>query len=507
MSINQLVSRTSSRGLFTQASLDALLPRVAEVICEHGRRWQRDRWDWRTEGHPPPLNAPEGFTTDNHALTSEQAPGLRAFVRMTWHPQPERPERPECRFLVDFEQIPVFTESRWIQSRLMPLPGTEEEEWLRTLKKVTVRIRLEGLPQRRRDKPLFSKGWPEAWGKQPIKKVEQERLQDGAWAEELSTALNSLPRDVSTACAFSNQGMLEVSDFDALSSIEWNAMTEQEPWSKDIPIYQATVNQRLASRYAPIERPLWINPHKQKPDDIRMQLLLILLQEGMVSDDKTRHELELWAVSYLRGHFRRLSDNTAYEVLLRLQREFVFSEDWRAFLMYTKQVVRGVLAEEYKERAGGGNARPVNRPIPQVAAHLKAEGLSISEKTLYRWKAEGILCGKSTEELWAQARTLVQLKHRRAELIEEGTKRGMSIDNLKKLFQRKKKSDGTPDFEAIEAHIKCYDKEAKITSHLWMPISLEAQIAAWEERLAEAPLGSDQWCEAQDALQRLRNLR
>src|SRR5262249_54987907 len=48
---------------------------------------------------------------------------------------------------------------------------------------------------------------------------------------------------------------------------------------------------------------LWINPHKQKPDDIRMQLLLILLQEGMIGEETTRHALELWAVGYLRRHF------------------------------------------------------------------------------------------------------------------------------------------------------------------------------------------------------------
>ena len=95
----------------------------------------------------------------------------------------------------------------------MPIPGPEEEEWLRTLKKVTVRICLGGLPQRRRDKPLFSKNWPEAWGAQPMKKAEQERLHAGPGNEGLLTALNALPRDVWMACALINQGMLDVASF------------------------------------------------------------------------------------------------------------------------------------------------------------------------------------------------------------------------------------------------------------------------------------------------------
>jgi len=57
----------------------------------------------------------------------------------------------------------------------------------------------------------------------------------------------------------------------------------------------------------------------------------------------------------------------------------------------------------------------------------------------------------------------------------------MSVDNLKKLFQRKKKSDGTPDYEAIEAHIKRQDKEAKTTAASTDVMSLEARIVAWEE--------------------------
>ena len=288
-------------------------------------------------------------------------------------------------------------------------------------------------------------------------------------------------------------------------------MVEQEQCSGAVAVYQATVNQRLASHNAPIERSLWINPRQQKPDDIRMLLLLILLQEGMIGDDATRNELELWAIGYLRSRFpsglRRVSDDTVYKVLLRLQRDFVYAEDWRAFLKYAKQVVRGVLVEERQEQAGRGKARSGDRLIHHVATRLEAEGFSISEQTLYRWKAKGSLCGQNPEDLLVQARTVAEPKRRRAELRKEGKTRGMSDDNLKKLFQRKKRPDGTPDFDAIEAYIKRHDKEAEAIASAADARSLEAQIVAWEERLAEAPPGSDAWCEAHDALQRLRQLQ
>jgi hypothetical protein len=100
---------------------------------------------------------------------------------------------------------------------------------------------------------------------------------------------------------------------------------------------------------------------------------------------------------------------------------------------------------------------------------------------LYRWQAEGILCGQNLEDLLVQARTVAQPKHRRAQFLKEGKKRSMSVDNLKKLFQRKKKSDGTPDYEAIAAHIKRHDKEAKTTAASTDVMSLEARIVAWEE--------------------------
>jgi hypothetical protein len=340
-----------------------------------------------------------------------------------------------------------------------------------------------------------------------MKKAEREHLNADSGCEEILTALNALPTDVLALCSLMNEETLVVPDIEALPPNLLTAMGEQEQCSGAVAAYQATVNQRLASSSAPIERSLWINQHKQGPDEIRMLLLLILLQEGMIGDDATRNELELWAMGYLRHHFHRLSNAAAYEVLHRLQQRFVFPEDWRAFRSYTKQIVRGVLAEARKGQVGGEHVRTGDRLIPQVAARLEAEGLAISAQTVYRWQAAGTLCGQHLEELLVQARTIVQPKHRRAQLFAEGKKRGMSKDNLKKLFQRKKNPDGTPDFEAIEARINRPNRVTETTMVSEDAMSLEAQRVAWEERRAEAPLGSDAWCEAQDALQRLQQSR
>jgi hypothetical protein len=57
------------------------------------------------------------------------------------------------------------------------------------------------------------------------------------------------------------------------------------------------------------------------------------------------------------------------------------------------------------------------------------------------------------------------------------------------------------------AHQKRQAKRVEALMSSEDAISLDAQIEEWEERLAEALLGSDQWCEALDALQQLRQLQ
>ena len=100
-------------------------------------------------------------------------------------------------------------------------------------------------------------------------------------------------------------------------------------------------------------------------------------------------------------------------------------------------------------------------------------------KTLYRWQAEGILCGQNLEDPGTGS-TVAQPKHRRAELFGEGKKRGMSVDNLKQLFGGRRSLMAGQYSEAIEAYIKRYGKEAKTTVASADAMSLEVQIVAWK---------------------------
>jgi hypothetical protein len=346
-------------GVFTVASVDDLLWKLAAGIHTTSQRLQRDRWSWRLGGHP------KTFAGDNHVLLSEQAPGLAVSARLTCYPQPHRPKRPEVLFLVDVQQTPTCTEDEAVHAREDFVAGRSDQYWdvMQTQKHVTLRIRLGGLPQSRRDKPWFSEGWPETWSKQPMKQAEQARLNtEVSPLEGLLAALR------------------EAGHEDEARHID--AELEAVPW----------VRERLVRGDPLLPRALWIDPTHQTAEDLRFLLALIVLQERMMSDEPTRHELELWCVGYLRRRFHRLSDASAYEVLAKLQRTFVYPEDWRALLKYTAQVVRGVLSEERLRGVGGQPPQTTGLwTIPEAAAQLRQEGFTVSAPTLHRYVAEGTL--------------------------------------------------------------------------------------------------------------------
>jgi hypothetical protein len=257
---------------------------------------------------------------------------------------------------VDVQQTPTCTEDEAVHAREDFITGRSDRYWdfMQTQKQVTLRIRLGGLPQSRRDKPWFSMGWPKKWGKQPMKQAEADRL-DPRKADAMDALIAELQQQGDDAAA------------------NWL----QDSWAR---------------REAPFWRPVWINPRKQTVEDVRFLLALIVLQEGMIGDDATHEVMGLWAVGYLRRRFPRLSDASAYEVLARLQRRFVYPEDWRALLKYTTQVVHGVLAEERPGGVGGQQPQTTGLwTIPEAAAQLRQEGFTVSAQTLYRYVAEGTL--------------------------------------------------------------------------------------------------------------------
>jgi hypothetical protein len=134
-----------------------------------------------------------------------------------------------------------------------------------------------------------------------------------------------------------------------------------------------------------------------------------------------------------------------------------------------------------------------------------AQDIDKSEKTVTRWKNDHGITTKGFSEIeLAAIRQEYAPKQQRKRLWERGKACGMTDDSLKKLFQRKKKPDGTPDWEIIEAHIKRREKQAEETAPSEDTISIEDQRAEWEARRAAAELGSDEWCEAEDALKLLQ---
>ena len=118
-----------------------------------------------------------------------------------------------------------------------------------------------------------------------------------------------------------------------------------------------------------------------------------------------------------------------------------------------------------------------------------------------RWrKKHGIVAEGLSEKQLATFRQAQAEKQKRECLRNQGKKLGMSADAIKKLFLRKKKPDGTPDWEAIEAHINRRGSNAATED----AVSLEEQIATLEALLAEPALGSQ---EREEVLDKLRQLR
>lgn len=95
-----------------------------------------------------------------------------------------------------------------------------------------------------------------------------------------------------------------------------------------------------------------------------------------------------------------------------------------------------------------------------------AEEFAVSLRTVARWKCtHGITTSGFSKVQYAVFSEVYGPKMELKRLREQARKAGMSphaaAENVKKLSQRKLTSDGTPDFEAISAHIARRKKKAE----------------------------------------------
>jgi DNA-binding transcriptional MerR regulator len=156
---------------------------------------------------------------------------------------------------------------------------------------------------------------------------------------------------------------------------------------------------------------------------------------------------------------------------------------------YIKATARGLAMKAYPSLQ---SHKPWIDPASGEQVYLDAlvaQMYDISPRTVARWRADqGIRTrGLSAEQLRAFQQEQEE-KQARKRLRRMGKERDMSADVIKKLFQRKKKPDGTPDWGAIEAHIKRRGSNAATEDTM----SLEEQITALEARLAETAPGSEE---------------
>lgn len=211
------------------------------------------------------------------------------------------------------------------------------------------------------------------------------------------------------------------------------------------------------------------------------------------------------------GESRQMSQDVIGDVFQALMTRFDLPATPWALQDFIKETARGHVLDERKKHPSRMFQEPWDDPASGERRYPDAwvaKDIKRSKRTVTRWKADhGITTEGLSETALTAIRQEYEPKKKRKRLWEIGKACGMSDDSLKKLFQRKRKLDGTLDWEAIEARIKRREKKAEAMALSEDTMSIKDQIAEWEARCDEALPGSDAWCDAQDALQQLRQLQ
>jgi hypothetical protein len=207
------------------------------------------------------------------------------------------------------------------------------------------------------------------------------------------------------------------------------------------------------------------------------------------------------------GESRQLSQDVLWDVFLHVVKAFDLPATPWGLQDYIKKTARGRVKDERKKHAPQPHASWFNSATGEqrYADASAAQVIGMSQKMVTRWKAaHGITTEGLSEAEWTALQREYEAKQHRKCLRKRGKACGMSDEGLKKLFQRKKKLDGTPDWEAIEAHITRRKQKAAVMVLSEDTLSIEEQIATLKAKLAEEVHGSAGWCDIWDAIQQLK---
>jgi len=284
-------------------------------------------------------------------------------------------------------------------------------------------------------------------------------------------------------------------------------------------------------------------------NDLTMLVLLYLSQERML-------DLTPEVSQFLQQYFQKFRWVTMVgweDLFVHMLRHFVLPEDWRTLGTYIRELLRGMRATAVRKAAEAGREQPVvsletveaqqqkkrqgyaskpQRPgfvssdehslqfysvddvVRRVQAAVTECQQAPSRATVYNWIEKGHrwygkidvirdtrkqLC--ITEQGLAQVRMIVQVKNRCEKLRKSP---GMTAANLNKLYQRYRNPDGTPDLDAIEAHVARCSRKAKDQEPSADTMSLKGKIAACDELLNGGSLSREEREDVQEERETLR---
>jgi hypothetical protein len=393
-----------------------LLDRVASVIAEAARA---------------PIEESPGRTgaLGSRVVATDRAPGLSITVRRVRQP------RLGEALLVDMHQWPIAPST---EASGTPLRGG----YALPLKRVTLRIRVGGLPKSDRDRQRGARRRYEWWRFAPSA---PDPL--NVWVERLRA-----------------RGKAQ-----AAASLE-RSLGDLDPRVRE-----------ARRRREPLSwRTVWIEPTKQTPRDIGFLLALVLVQERMTTDEE-RDRLAEEGVQYLREVHSVTPESCASEVFAGLISHFTEPEDWRALPAYVSRSAwafrRGpratpvptasdsaaqedgddlsaAMAMDQQRTGRQANVRrrddwvsPNGLTVDQAHEHLATEGWEVSQDSLYDWIRAGKVHinrergrVRITDQGLKQARTLAQARVSRRVLLKGLIRQGRSSAAAKKLVQRRLKA-------------------------------------------------------------------